>query len=498
MTQNQRKNILFIMVDQQRHDTLSCLGHPVVQTPNLDAFARESSLFTNNHCVSPLCIPSRVSLFSGQYPHKTGAMMNLQTDFIDVTGTTLLEILHENGYRIGLAGKNHVFTDAYLDRWFAYREEYEHKGKIYGELTEADQNYVRYMEDGRRVTGLVEGPVPFKPEECPTYRTAEDGIRFLDEYSQEPFFLFLSFADPHFPHVSPEPYYSMYPPEALPDLEATDIDWSSQPFINFAAFHLGQGVGAADYTTQERKRVLATYYGQITFIDSVLSMVFDQLKELGLMENTVIVYTSDHGDYGGRYGYMGKFTLHDILLRVPLIIRIPDINQGARKHAQVSFIDILPTLLDYLEFEIPADVQGKSFLPVLTGGPDIHRTEIYAEGGYPVVPPPDDLTRELDGIRERMEQNWSKHLEEFHAFRRRGEGGGDYAWPKHILKRGRKATVKRDNWKYTYLVDDKEQLYDLRSDPFEMKNLAYHPACARTKERLKNKLFDWILTEPHV
>lgn len=492
----ERKNVLLIMSDQQRYDTLSCLGHPMVKTPNLDALASQSMLFTESYCVEPLCIPSRNSLFTGQYPHRTGAVMNVgKTDLIHSGRSSLLETFKAGGYKLGLSGKNHCFTDEYAAHWFDFVEEYDHGGKKNGSITQVDKDVRKYIME-RRVPGLLEGPMPFAEADCPTHRIAEDGLRFIEQYRDDPFFLFLSFPDPHFPHIVCEPYYSMYRPEEAA-LEGTDVDWSGLPFTDFVCMQTN-GIGTADYTEEQRKRILATYYGQISFVDKAVGVVLEKIRALGLEDDTIVVYCSDHGDFGGRYGVMEKGTLHDILLRIPTLVRIPGWSRNGTTRAQISNIDILPTLMEYLQLEpgAGARMQGMSFLSVLGGEKEDHRTEIYAEGGYPKFPEPDDDVMAFDEIRGKLEMNWEEHLEQFHALRKSKENSGHYAWVKKVYKRGRKATVKIDNWRYAYTVGDKEQLYNLNTDPCETRNLAYQPEYADRKERLKQKLMDWLLTEP--
>jgi arylsulfatase A-like enzyme len=516
------KNVILIMTDQQRHDTFSCLKHPVVQTPTLDAIARNAVQFTSCHCTEPLCVPSRISIFRGQYPHRTGAIMNRQAEYIDGDDTCLLDVFRANGYRIGLAGKNHAFTDSYIAKTFDYREEYEHAGKTHGNLTFSDREVTKFLMDGRRVMGLIDDAFPFPAEVCPTYRTVEDGLRFVEQSRSQPFFLFLSFGDPHFPHIVPEPFASMYSAEELPEFEAPDIDWSKLPFTNFL-YSQTWGIGATEYTIGDVKRILATYYGQISYVDAVLVEFFDKLKSWDVLEDTVIIYMSDHGDFGGRYGLMGKIGLYDVLMRVPLIMRIPQLGTGRQENALVSTIDILPTVLDLLGIEIPGEdakssddswwvgvdggsrgaeahpgIQGRSFRQLLEGDVEEHRKEVFAEGGYFAAAPLDDLSREILDVYYRMEEDWDTHFRQFNMLRGQGEESGNYRWSKRLFKQqSRRVAVKCDGWKYEYAGGDKDQLYNLNQDPLEANNLATDPQYAEVRLEMLRKCLDWAITEPY-
>ena len=517
------KNIILIMTDQQRHDTFSGFGHPVVQSPTLDAFAREATQFTNCHCTEPLCVPSRISIFRGQYPHRTGAIMNRQAEYIHGGQNCLLDLLKENGYRIGLAGKNHAFTDDYFANTFDCREEYEHAGKTHGDITASDREVTDFLMDGRRVMGLIDDLFPFPPEVCPTYRTVEDGLRFVEQSRSQPFFLFLSFGDPHFPHLVPEPYSSMVSADELPDLEATNVDWSKLPFTNFL-YSQTWGIGATGYTTHDVKRVLATYYGQISYVDAVLEKFFDQLKSWDLMQETIIVYMSDHGEFGGRYGLMGKIGLYDVLMRVPLMMQGPGLAAGRQEHGLVSTIDIFPTLLDLLDLNISGQsaessddtwwvgvdggplgtethpgIQGRSFRKLLEQQASEHRREVFAEGGYFAAAPLDDLSRKILEVYRAMDHDWDAHVDQFDALRAQGEESGNYRWSKRLFKqKSRRVAVKRDGWKYEYTGGDKDQLYDLNKDPLETTNLATDPQYADVRLEMLRKCLEWAMTEPYV
>lgn len=478
-------NVIIIKTDQQRFDTLSCMGNKTIRTPNIDRLAERGTVFQNAFCCSTLCVPSRVSFFTGQYVHRTQCTSNAPEHHISIGDWSFLEALKENGYTLGLAGKNHAFHDSYLEKHFSYREEYGHWGKTHGNLTEGDKAVSQWlnskegpgnrMPNGMLMEGLVETPLPFPKTECPTWRIAQDAIRFIDQNRNRSFFLHCSFPDPHFPNTTCEPYYSMYLPGSV-ELENPEIDWSGRPFAHFVQ---SQSSGYDTYSKDERKKILSSYYGQIHFIDDAIGSLVDAVEERGLLENTLFVFTSDHGDFAGRYGLIGKTkAFYEVLIRVPLIIVIPNESQVSRSDANISNIDVMPTAGEVLGLKQPEEVQGQSFLGVIRGDESTHRHAIFAEVGEPRTPPP------------------PIPIEEFPAYssRRREEDG--VFWFVEYTTRGRSAMIRKDGWKYCYYTGDREELYHIEDDPSEINNLASVEKHAEIKDKLKSELLEWSLTEP--
>ena len=372
-----RNNILCLMVDEHRHDHLSFFGHPLLKTANIDGIFERGTAFTEAYCNSPLCVPSRISYMTGQYNSKHGGHGFEERHHLDLSQHSFIEPLKASGYRIGLAGKNHTFTKAYAEKWFDDWQEYNHHGKLAGNITESDIAVRDYLNDEPRPEyrgsfggkanviqeGLVPGPMPFGEEQCPTWRVAEDTCRFLEKSKDSPFFMQVNFPDPHWPNVTPEPYYSMFDPDDT-ELEAWPVDLSRHPF----KFYVQSQVNGYDgYSEAERKRILATYYGQIMAIDKAIGQILKSLEANGQLDNTIIVYTADHGNFGGRYGLVGKCgVFYDALLRIPLAIQLPG-NAAGRTAATVNMVDLGPTLLDAVGLEPLNEMQGKSFLPVLKG-----------------------------------------------------------------------------------------------------------------------------------
>lgn len=478
-----RPNILIIFTDQHTHSALGCMGHPLVKTPNIDRLAATGTVFDNAFCVSTLCVPSRVSCFTGQYVHRTGAVGNGMECHIQPEEWSFLTTLKEAGYTIGLSGKNHAFSDGTLADIFDAREEYGHWGKTHGTLRDTDRavRIWRSSEmrpgygEGPIMEGLVDTPEPFPEQQCPSWRIAEDAVAFLDQAEGRPFCLHCSFPDPHFPNVVCEPYFSMYDPAAC-NLPAYPMDWESHFFKHFVQ---SQASGYDRYTREERQRILSIFYGQISAIDTALGQLFNALEARGLWDSTAIVFTADHGDFGGQYGLVGKTGgFHEPLVRIPLLMHLPDQTGGQRTPAQVSNIDIMPTLAEWVNLPLPDHVQGDSFLPVLQGTRTEHRQAVFCEVGAPQNPPP------------------AMPHEDFGPYAARRRAAEGVFWFIDYTVNGRAAMSRRDGWKYAFYVGDCEELYDLETDPLECTNLAGRPEHAARQAELKNALLTWLLTEP--
>ncbi len=483
-TRKKKPNVVLIITDQLRWDALGYMGNSVVKTPNIDKLAEQGIVFENTYCTSPLSSPSRVGLFSGLYPHTSGSITNNSRHFIKADEYSFVKTLHENGYVLGNAGKNDTWSDKFFDTYFDYREQYRHHGKEVGTLTKKDRELAEYMhKDPRKgeqyekanimLEGLIEEPAPFKPEKWITSRLTSDAIEFVDEYRDSTFFLHLSYPGPHWPQIVPEPYYSMYKTSDIPDLEGKNIDWTKHPFKHFVQ---SNALGFDEYTAEQRKKILAIYYGQITFIDQQIGRFLNHLNDKGLRENTIIIFIGDHGDFGGQFNLIGKTGgFYEPLIRIPMIIDFDKDMAFEKCDASISNIDVFPTILDHLGLSYPQNIDGKSFMSVLTGKKNQHRNEIYCEvGSGDKAPPPvpHDTYQE-------------------YAMKRASEDGG--FWFIEYTVKGKSVMVKKDNWKYVYYRDDINEMYNLTNDPLELINLAGNEMYLKKENELKNLLLEWLL-----
>ncbi|VGO15093.1 Arylsulfatase [Pontiella desulfatans] len=470
-----RPNLLFIMTDQHRFDALGANGNDVVQTSNLDALALSGANVQGYFTNAPVCVPSRCTLFTGRYPHSHCIRENY--NFLEAGREIhLFRVLKQAGYKIGYCGKNHLL-DAQEFENFDYTGYMDDSPRATAETT-LHEKYIANSEAlgvpfGKHKiwrTGLVHD----EPKDASrAWLTAQAGAEFLKQQDgQDPFALCVSFKDPHVPHMALREYYDcidqkqikLYPSETDDERALKARRWA----IKRAAFH------AEEATAKDIRHYIAVYYAMIGWVDTQIGELLETLREQGLEQNTLIVFTSDHGDFNFEHGLAKKdLVLVDSLLRVPLMVSWPGrIQPKTLNETFVEEVDIMPTLLELLEIETPVGVQGTSFAPLLRGETAMHKDAVFAEACPPYL------------------YNKYPDYEAFAA----AHGGRDYA-PFNVPGDFNKSIREKD-FRYTWYGTGEEELYDHRTDPHELNNLADDPAYADEKNRLKLRLLEWnALTE---
>ena len=479
-----RPNIVVIMTDDQRWDSLGCYGNKVVKTPNIDELAKEGTRFENAFTVTVLCCPSRTSFFTGQYASRNKCYNNSKNSQIGVGQVSFIEPLKKAGYQIGLAGKNHTFQRDYAKKWLDSFAEYSPWGKgeeeEAGSLNPSDKAVRDFLTTSgpksslgnKLLEGLIDFPEPFPEAQTITARIADDAIAFADQNKDKPFFLHMAFPAPHWPNIVCEPYFSMYKKQldqiSLAGMD--EINWDNHPFAHYVQ---SQCAGFDTMSKEDRRKLLAVIYGQISFIDKSVGRLVAALKEKGLYDNTVIVFTSDQGCLGGQFGLPCKTKgFYESLIRIPFIIKMPGDKQlGRVTPAQISNIDVMPTLLQYAGVKFDEKIDGQPFLPVLTKHQDAHRTVIYSEVGTPGQPPPPIPKTDYPAYNKKRSAD-------------------DMFWFIEYTTRGRCAMIRENGWKYCFYNGDMEELYDYAHDPLELTNLATDPKQKARKESMKKKLFE--------
>jgi hypothetical protein len=480
---NKLPNIVIIMTDDQRWDSLSCYGDKVVKTPNIDALSNEGTRFQDAFSCAMLCCPSRTSFFTGNYASHNECFYNNKQSQIGLGKFSFIESLKNAGYRIGLSGKNHAFQKDYAMHWFDNFVEYSPWGKGEedepGVLMPSDMAVRNFLSTSgpksslghKLLEGLIDFPEPFPEDQTITARIADDAIAFVDHNKSKPFFLHMAFPAPHWPNIVCEPYFSMYKSQlnniSLAGMD--EIDWDTHPFAHYVQ---SQCAGFDKMSKEDRRKILAVMYGQITFIDKSVGRLVAKLKSEGIYDNTVIVFTADQGCLGGQFGLPCKTKgFYESLIRVPFIIKMPGDKQLRRvTPAQISNIDVMPTLLEYAGINFDKKIDGQSFLPVLIDGKDVHRTVIYSEVGVPGMPPRPIPKNEYSSY------NSKRSID-------------DMFWFIEYTTRGRCAMVREDGWKYCFYNGDSEELYHFTVDPLELTNLATNPDQQIRKAEMKRKLF---------
>lgn len=364
-----RPNILLITTDQQRGDCLGCAGHPVLETPYLDQLAEKGCRFDHAYTAVPACTPARAAIITGMDQWNHGRLSMSGTDFLRYPAT-LPECLGRAGYHTQAVGKMHFapqrarygFDHMVLDE--SSRVETPNFVSDYREWFERNkQGPYGYRDHSVDWNSWMARPSHLPEYLHPTWWTAEEGIRFLRRRDPiQPFFLWLSFARPHSPYDAPEPYFSMY--DGNPDIpEPYTGEWS-EPFRKRIA---DINAPRSCRTPAETRRARAGYYGNITFIDHQIGRVLYELRKMDpdAAANTLIIFTSDHGDMMGDHHHWRKTYAYEGSARVPMIISWPmtwDLARNITHDAVVEMRDIMPTILDAAGVDIPDSVDGESMI----------------------------------------------------------------------------------------------------------------------------------------
>lgn len=432
MTQPNHQNLLLILSDEHNRSIAGCYGHPLVQTPNLDALAARGTRFTSAYCNSPICVPSRASLATGQYPHEVRCWDNA-TPYGGQT-PSWHSLLREEGIDAVSIGKLHFrggddygFTEELLplhvvdgvgDLKGLFRKELLTKAGAGDLAAQAGRGTSSYSQYDHRIAARAR-------EWLGARKTLS---------SKKPFVLFVSFVMPHFPLIAPEEFYDLY--ERF-DLETLSHGLRAPPpdhptlnrmrhFLNYDTF----------FDDESRARALRAYFGMVSCLDSLIGSVTDALEINGFGANTRILYTSDHGDNLGKRGFWGKSNMYEDSVGVPMILAGDGVPSNAVVDCPVSLLDVAPTTFHCTGAETIPDYPGRSLI------------ELANEPRDRVV------------------------MAEYHAV---GSDTGQF-----MIRRGR--------WKYVHYVGARPQLFDLQSDPEELHDLSDSPDHAQVQEDMLKEL----------
>jgi arylsulfatase A-like enzyme len=471
-----RPNVIVIMTDQQKATASHLYGNTFCQTPSMARLAGEGVLFEHAFTPHPLCVPARVSLWTSMYPHQHGGRRN--ETWMPAGVTHAFQLWREAGYHTGLIGKNHCFDRpqdlALFDTWC----EISHEGLPAGaetrgmrwfrpaEAIQAAHELRRTMAPQSPRFGYATSDLPL--EDCSTGLIAGQTVRFLGAHRREPFALWVSFPDPHEPWVAPERYAALFPPERieLPPWRAGEYG-ERAPERNRVLYRM---LGMRDDPLADVYGLLGVYYGMVRFVDDALGQILDALDCLGLRENTITVFCADHGDFMGEHGMQCKGgVFYDCLTRVPLIISWPgQIALGRREASMVNLIDVVPTLLELQGLEVPRSMHGLGLPTVTDARPRAAAFSEYGAGGPPF--------REVD--LDRLPQPYGRRTLIQSLQWREAEG--------------RRRMVRTCEWKYVHdPMGDRDELYDLVQDPWELENVVDDPAYRDIVAGLRLRLLDW-------
>lgn len=449
-------NVLFIASDDMSSD-LNAFGNPAVYTPNFDRLAKMGVVFNQAYNQAPLCAPSRASLMTGYLPDKTG-VYDLRAEFRETLpdAITLAQMFRNNGYytcRIGKIFHQGVPGDIGQpgpddpESWtITYNPIGKDKTDEYLLVKDALSlgSYLAMDCNDDELTDAISANVALSILRDRSGHGTGSAYGGGPRVSKQPFFMAVGFYRPHIPYMAPQKYFDMYPLEKIQLPESREDDWDNKPIA--AAWTWPVNAGA---TEEQQKKAIQAYYACITFVDAQIGKLLDGLEEFGLLDNTIIVFWSDHGYNLGEHGQWQKQTLFEKSSKQPLLIAVPGITKGTATDAIVQMVDIYPTLADITGLEAPDDLDGHSLVPLLKNP--------NAEWNYPA------FTVQARTLNPRA-----------------GEGQYPYTFNPSLNSQnptilGRSVRIKR--FRYTEWDEGRlgTELYDYETDPNEFNNLANDP-----------------------
>ncbi|WP_165452637.1 sulfatase [Paenibacillus thalictri] len=471
-----KPNIIVVMTDQQRADVSAREGFPIDTTPFMDSLARSGVWFDKAYTTSPICVAARCSMLTGRYPGAHRVRENGSVQHISYTHD-LFDIMKKQGYATALIGKNHSHLkpdSASIDHYFGL----EHYGDAGPFRNEDERAFIEWLS---RCSVNQTEPAPFPLQSQNPYRGVTEALEWIEGVKEHPFFLWLSFPEPHNPYQVPEPYYSMFPPETLPPLQSSAQALETKGFKWQWCRKQGEHFNPA--FDADIGRVRSNYFGMLRLLDDQLRRFVTGLESQELMKNTILVFVSDHGDFVGEYGLIKKGPeLPDILLRIPMFWIGPGIQRDERPHAaHVSLADLMPTLCEAVGTEIPAGVQGRSLWPLLTGAeyPAQEFSSVYGEHGFGGLEfsEEDGLDISRFGKRTETEQGAIVRFDELNT----------------VTQAGFMRTVRKGDWKLNVSMQGNVQLYRISSDPLELNNRHGEPDTKDIEAELFHELVIWMM-----
>ncbi len=489
-------NVLFITADQWRGDCLSAIGHPCLKTPNLDGLAADGIMFKQHYAQATPCGPSRASLYTGMYLQNHRSVLNGTP--LDARHTNVALEARKAGYDPVLFGytdtsadpRVHPPADPALHTYggvlpgmtpiiktgnysFPWRADLKAKGytQLEGllEVYKPKDNGFKGDDDNR---GLTYAPARFSVDDSLNAFLTNELIKHLSVCGKQPWFAHLSLLSPHPPFVVPEPYHAMYDPAEVPDPIrglSVEAEAAQHPYLDYLLYHqTGWGIryghdskNNLKLTDLDMRQARATYYGMMSEVDFHLGRLFDYLKETGAYDNTLVVFTSDHGEQLGDHWQYAKYAYFDQSFHVPLIIRDPrssaDCTRGHYINQFTENIDITPTILDVLDTPIPHQCDGKSLLPFLQGkSPLSWREEAHWEFDFRLI---------IDAY-----GNNPLGLE-----------------PNQCAVN----VIRGERYKYIHFTTLPSLLFDIQNDPGELNNLADDPDYLPIVLEYAQKLLNW-------
>lgn len=447
--QDRKMNVLFIIADDLTTTAVSAYENQVSRTPNIDGLAAEGVRFTRAYCQYPVCGPSRASFMSGYYPSATEVFGYISgRDSIGPDRRTWAQLFKDNGYYTARVSKIfHMGVPIDIEKGIDSQDD----PASWNERFNSQGPEWRAPGEGELVQGNPDGTLPIKGGNVMTIvkadgddmvhsdgKTAEQASALIREHKNEPFFLAVGFVRPHVPFVAPKPYFEPYPFEDIIMPPKVEGDWDDIPKkgINYVTSVNGK------MNREQEKKAVAGYYASVAYMDAQVGKVLQTLKEEGLEDNTIVIFTSDHGFHLGEHNFWMKVSLKEESVRVPLIIKVPG-KAPQVSHSLVELLDLYPTVSELAGLQYSEHLQGKSLTPIL----DVPETEIR-DAAFAVT-----------------------------------QGGNTFL-------------IRTQDWAYIQYMEDGSlgmELFDMRRDPQQFTNLAHIPAYASIVAKFQQKLRDKLI-----
>jgi choline-sulfatase len=465
------KNFIMITSDEMRGDCPGFMGNSDCRTPALDAFAQRSVVFNNHYAVHGKCVPSRVAMVTGRYSHTDG--FRTITQLLPNDQPDLGSTLKRRGYETAVFGVNHTWENFWGDNT---------PGSGFVDYTSYTHGVFRDIQDRRRPVQQP-GHESLKPLDLPEQffeyggRIVEPLTGFCDDARAEqaveyltrvrdrsrPFFMQVNIGAPHPSYQVEEPYYSMYDrdrlrawPHELPE---------NAPLHMRKMREIRTGSAKADSVFRE---IQAVYYGMITKVDVLMKQMLDAIEQEGLLEDTLVMFTVDHGDFAGQYGLIEKWdtAMGDCILHVPMVLWAPNLPHGVRVESLSEHTDLAPTVMELLGLSPDWGLHGRSLLPIIRG--EDRKDAVFADGGHE------------DALCERVRS-------------RTGGSGKQQTYQLCPDTMARTKMVRTDTWKLVMRLRGGNELYDMVKDPYELHNLWGRTDLTPVVLDLQQRLIEWCL-----
>jgi len=483
MTRKNQPNLVYIFTDQQRADTMSAYGNNWIQTPNLNRLSDDSIVFENAYVSAPICTPSRATQMTGLWPHTNGCTKNNIPLADDIK--TFAEFFSDD-YHTAYYGKWHLGDEVIKrrgwDEWHSIEDQYrvwstkEDNNEILSDYHHylISQGYKPDKESSGKMVFSRSFAAQLPEEHTKAAYLGRKVSEFIDHNKANPFAICVNFFEPHPPYTGP--FDDLYEPDDIPQTPVFRVDppdnasrmstlMADEQAKKRLVINQDQETsiletddefnGPLTNSEKEFRKVQAKYYGLVTLMDKAVGQILDAIEKAGISEETIVVFTSEHGDQMGDHNFFHKIVMYEQSVKVPCLIRVPWL--GSRDvTGRYSHIDTIPTLLDLMNIDIPKHLQGESKAGRIKKGETLEDNDIFLDWNGRSV---------------------------------------DQRFPLSELERMReiphRCIVTGDGWKLNLSVGDQSELYDLKNDPYEHTNLYNDPAHSVKVVELAKKIRNW-------